>query len=349
MPKNNNTTAIYIICVVVLLAALCSNASAESWGDLARKVAAKKEKSECCVCKAVCNAFKKKLYPQCEKYSRTIKERQICKEACIVHHYNCYNKCEYKRLKNNKCFKQHMREKDGCLDRCESDNGGVLKRIRCKRICLGDCRIKVRECPGFRPEKNRKRPEPTSEAISEDKVCFENGNELKEAVKKYIKSKNPKKSKVAEKYGYPINEWCVEKVTQMEELFADTDFNSNIADWDVSSVTSMKGMFRNNPEFDKPLKKWDVSNVENMNEMFAGATSFDKPLSKWDVGSVKKMKRMFEGATSFSQNLCDWADHITKQTKLNDMFKDTSCDDDSDPIIKKKQSKSGPFCSACDD
>jgi len=53
----------------------------------------------------------------------------------------------------------------------------------------------------------------------------------------------------AQKYGYPINNWCVGAVTSMPLLFSDfnspvdmTGFNEDVSNWDVSSVDSMSSM-----------------------------------------------------------------------------------------------------------
>ena len=72
-----------------------------------------------------------------------------------------------------------------------------------------------------------------------------------------------------------------------------------IASWDVSELTSMRGLFRVKREFDEDLSRWDVSNVRNMADMFRGATSFRANISGWDVGRVEGMQFMFNGATSF--------------------------------------------------
>src|SRR5699024_2299110 len=65
-----------------------------------------------------------------------------------------------------------------------------------------------------------------------------------------------------------INDWDVGTVTNMDQVFYNTEFNSPINDWDVGQVTTMGSMFFESP-FDYPLDKWDVSKVENMEFMFA--------------------------------------------------------------------------------
>jgi len=55
---------------------------------------------------------------------------------------------------------------------------------------------------------------------------------------------NSASSTTAITYGWPINSWCVSKITDMSNLFDSKDtFNEDISDWDVSKVTNMRGMF----------------------------------------------------------------------------------------------------------
>jgi surface protein len=64
-----------------------------------------------------------------------------------------------------------------------------------------------------------------------------------------------------------------------------TSFNQPLADWNVSSVISMREMFDEATSFNQPLADWNVSSVETMQSMFEGATSFDQPLGNWNVSS----------------------------------------------------------------
>ena len=76
-----------------------------------------------------------------------------------------------------------------------------------------------------------------------------------------------------------------------------------IEDWDVSDVTSMRGMFRGLSFFNQPLNNWNVSKVKDMDFMFQNAKSFNQPLNKWNVSNVTDIWGMFDGASSFNQPL----------------------------------------------
>ena len=59
-----------------------------------------------------------------------------------------------------------------------------------------------------------------------------------------------------------------------------------IGGWDVSNVTNMNKLFKNN-NFNEPLNYWDVSNVTNMEEMFANCINYNQPLNNWNVSNVQ--------------------------------------------------------------
>ena len=86
-----------------------------------------------------------------------------------------------------------------------------------------------------------------------------------------------------------------------------------IADWDVSNIKNMEGMFLWAYDFNQPLNKWDVSNVTDMHEMFNEALSFNQPLNNWDVSNVTCMYNMFRDAKSFNQPLDNFSSEQKNQ------------------------------------
>ena len=68
----------------------------------------------------------------------------------------------------------------------------------------------------------------------------------------------------------------------------------------------MNNMFIASSSFNSDISDWDVSSVTNMGNMFIGASSFNSNLSAWDVSSATFMGGMFIGADSFNQNLGTW-------------------------------------------
>ena len=71
-----------------------------------------------------------------------------------------------------------------------------------------------------------------------------------------------------------------------------------MADWDVSLVTSMHSLFASTRLFNADISGWDVSSVTDMNSMFYGAGAFNADISGWDVSSVTDMNSMFRAVPS---------------------------------------------------
>merc|ERR1712176_356818 len=96
-------------------------------------------------------------------------------------------------------------------------------------------------------------------------------------------------------FDQPIWEWNVSSVTSMDGMFAHSPFNQPIKEWDASKVTGMDYMFKDS-KFNQPIEDWDVSSVSHMAEMFA-FSEFSQPelLLKWDMDG-KDSSNMFCGA-----------------------------------------------------
>ena len=128
---------------------------------------------------------------------------------------------------------------------------------------------------------------------------------------------------ITSKYGWPMNSWCVDKVTDMSDLFNEMEtFNDDISSWDVSQVQDMRGMFYGASKFNQDLSSWDVSQVQSMNAMFNSAFSFNQDLSLWNVSQVQRMDGMFQYATSFNQDLSSW--NVSQVQDMSYMFAEAS-------------------------
>ena len=93
---------------------------------------------------------------------------------------------------------------------------------------------------------------------------FADRQEFKAAIDLWIRddcANNPD-CRVSLRYGWPMNVWQVELVTDMSTLFRDQSFfNEKISDWEVSQVTNMNGMFEDTEEFNSDISTWNVKNV----------------------------------------------------------------------------------------
>lgn len=93
-------------------------------------------------------------------------------------------------------------------------------------------------------------------------------------------------------------------VTSLAGMFyGASSFNSDISSWNVSNIENMDQMF-NETEFNQNINSWNVSNVESMNAMFA-KSSFNQPLDNWSVNSVTNMALLFAD-TPFNQDISNW-------------------------------------------
>ena len=120
-----------------------------------------------------------------------------------------------------------------------------------------------------------------------------------------------------ESFNSPIGHWDMSHVTSTKGMFAGAFiFNQTLNSWDVSNVTDMSKMFDNAKAFNQPLDNWDVSNVTNMESMFLHS-GFNQPIDNWDVSNVTSMESMFLLAI-FNQPLNNW--NISNVTNLSTMF-----------------------------
>ena len=95
--------------------------------------------------------------------------------------------------------------------------------------------------------------------------------ELKDLIKYVIKE-----------FGIDCNlNWIdVSNITDMAFLFK-IGFNGDISKWNVSNVTSMKGMFIHS-EFNGDISNWNINKVNNMAYMFSGS-KFNRDISNWNA------------------------------------------------------------------
>ena len=103
-----------------------------------------------------------------------------------------------------------------------------------------------------------------------------------------------------------LNSWNTTNVTNMNSLFATSNFNGDISSWNTANVTNIGGMFATNPAFNQDLSGWDVSSATDASGMFSGATSFNQNIGGWNTGGLADTSGMFSFATNFNQDISGW-------------------------------------------
>ena len=111
----------------------------------------------------------------------------------------------------------------------------------------------------------------------------------------------------------------------------------DVSIWDVSKITDMSNLFRDNTTFNENIEEWDISTVTNMNSMFEGASLFEYSLKTWSfrINPELTTEDMFKGATKLREtyrNLIDnpeidfeswnyyFLEHFTSKLQLQTMI-----------------------------
>ncbi|MCI5055424.1 MAG: BspA family leucine-rich repeat surface protein, partial [Flavobacteriales bacterium] len=120
-----------------------------------------------------------------------------------------------------------------------------------------------------------------------------------------------------------LSTWNVSTITDMSYMFEDCHhFNGDISGWDVSNVTDMAHMLSTCGVFNCDISGWDVSNVTDMSSLFLRNSIFNANLSGWNVSEVTNMSAMFMFADAFNQNIGGW--NTSKVNNMSHMF--AQCD-----------------------
>ncbi|WP_427909843.1 BspA family leucine-rich repeat surface protein [Mycoplasmopsis bovis] len=123
----------------------------------------------------------------------------------------------------------------------------------------------------------------------------------------------------ASKFNSPIFKLVSPKVKNMQYMFYNAkEFNnSNISNWNTSSVTDIRSMFRGATKFNQNLN-WQTENITNMSSLFTEASSFNGDITKWKTGNVVDMSEMFWKASAFNKDIFSW--NIKKVKDVRAMF-----------------------------
>ena len=124
-------------------------------------------------------------------------------------------------------------------------------------------------------------------------------------------------------FNQDISDWDVANVTNMNAMFSDSEFNQDISGWNVVNVADMGGMFSGS-EFNQDISDWNVANVTNMGAMF-WSSQFNQDISDWNVANVTSMASMFLNS-EFNQDISDW--NVANVISMFGMFRETPFNQD---------------------
>ena len=117
--------------------------------------------------------------------------------------------------------------------------------------------------------------------------------------------------------------WDVSAITDMSYLCRNDKCEYvDVTGWDTSGVTNMKYIFFFSTTFNQNISAWNTGNVENMASMFSSTESFNQDISAWDTSKVTNMEAMFSETIAFNQDISAW--DTSSVTNMNSMFSYTT-------------------------
>jgi surface protein len=122
----------------------------------------------------------------------------------------------------------------------------------------------------------------------------------------------------------PIGQWDVSNIQDFSYVFsADrnpllVNFNEDLSDWDMSSATNLRYMFRRCRRFNSDVSRWNVANVTNFSHMFSCCGAFKSDVSRWNTVGATDMSFMFRYCHHFNSDVSQW--DVSNATNLRGMF-----------------------------
>mgnify|MGYP005996639731 FL=1 len=100
-----------------------------------------------------------------------------------------------------------------------------------------------------------------------------------------------------------LNNWVFNSgLTQLQSLFAGTQINTPLNNWQTGNIQSFYNLFGQTP-FNQDISMWDITGTYQnafrygVLDMFSGATDFDQDLSAWDMQNTYCIRRFMGTGT----------------------------------------------------
>lgn len=118
------------------------------------------------------------------------------------------------------------------------------------------------------------------------------------------------------------------RISLVQEFHNNSTINSSdMANWDVSSITNMNQTFRNASAFNVNIGSWDVSSVTNFSQAIRNADAFNQDLGSWNVSAGTTFNGMFRDTLIFqnggNDNINNWTFKSTGTINMRHMFRNS--------------------------
>lgn len=110
------------------------------------------------------------------------------------------------------------------------------------------------------------------------------------------------------RFNADLKYWDTSHVTNFDFMFrkAKSFDGKGLRFWNVGNAETMRGMFQETTEFDDNIAFWDLRNVIDLSKKNFNAEKFSQPIGFWDVSNVETAFGMFEGAKRFNEDISTW-------------------------------------------
>lgn len=127
-----------------------------------------------------------------------------------------------------------------------------------------------------------------------------------------------------------IANWAMSTINDVGGMFGETNMNVDISGWDTSQFINMAGFLNGNSTFNQDISNWNTSNVTSMETIFRNCSSLNADLNTkdagtylaWDVSNVTNFRFALSGTTSMTYDIDKWqlTTDPTKSISMISMF-----------------------------
>ena len=124
-------------------------------------------------------------------------------------------------------------------------------------------------------------------------------------------------------------------IEDMSGMFEGSDFTGKIASWDMQTVKTISGMFKDNNKFNQYIDSWFKPGagksfvIEDISSLLEGNTAFTGKIPSWDLRTVKNASNVFKNNTTYPNHwLNGWfqkgAGKVYNLENISGMFEGSS-------------------------